>query len=180
MKITRYLLMKDALALTGILGFLFAAMPKGFASPAEDHINDAVTVSKTWVAQIDAGQYDESYAFGCDAMHDKVPQDTWVKILKALRTPWGPVMSRKQISHIYKPDGYEGSEGEYMLITYDTSFKGLDSATEMVVLKWDGGKWRGAGYNAGPKAVATDDSTAQAPADTTETHTEPHMRPVPQ
>ena len=97
--------------LAGIFCVLFAAMPKAVAS-AEDHIDNAVVTSKAWVAQIDAGQYDDSYAFGCGAMHDKVPQDRWAQVLKALRAPWGTVVSRKQVSHIYKPNGFsEGTEG---------------------------------------------------------------------
>jgi len=51
----------------------------------------------------------------------------------------------------------------------------------LVVLKWDGGKWRGAGYNAGPKATPDDGSTPQPPpSSTTETHTEEHVKPQPQ
>jgi hypothetical protein len=171
--------MKHALLPAAILCLLFAAMPKVFAS-AEDQVDSALTASKAWVAQIDAGQYDESYAFGCDAMHDKVPQDRWAQILKALRTPWGSVVSRTQVSHIYKPNGYEGSEGEFLVITYDTAFQKLGLATEIVVLKWDGGKWRGAGYNAGPKASPDDNSAPQPPSSTTETQTMDHVTPQPQ
>ena len=43
-----------------------------------------------------------------------------------------------------------------MVITYDTSFKNMDPVTEVVVLKWQDGKWRGAGYNAGPKQAVDD------------------------
>jgi hypothetical protein len=113
-------------------------------------------------------------------MHDKVPQDRWEKVLKALRIPWGPAVSRKQVSHVYKPNGYEGSEGEYLVITYDTSFQKLGSATEVVVLKWEDGKWRGAGYNAGPPSSPEDNSAPPMPISTTETHTESHVKPVPQ
>jgi hypothetical protein len=171
--------MKPALFLAAIFCFLFATMPKVLAS-AEDQIDNALVASKTWVAQIDAGRYDESYAFGCGAMHDKVPQDRWAQVLKALRTPWGPVLSRKQLSHIYKPNGYEGSEGEYMVITYDTSFKRLGAAKEVVVLKWEDGKWRGAGYNAGAQSSPDDGSAPPSPPSTTETHTESHVKPNPQ
>jgi hypothetical protein len=170
---------KHPLALIGIFCFLFAAAPRGFAS-AEDHIDDATVVSKNWVAQIDAGRYDESYDFGCDAMHDKVPQDRWVRVLRALRAPWGPVVNRKQLSHIYKPNGFEGTEGEFMVITYDTAFQKMEPATEVVVLKWDGGKWRGAGYNAGPKPPPDDGSAPEAPASTTEIHTDPSVKAGPQ
>jgi hypothetical protein len=169
--------MKTLPFLAGILCFLFAATPKVFAS-AEDHVDEALAASKAWVAQIDAGQYDESYAFGCGAMHDKVPQDRWEEVLKALRTPWGRVVSRTQISHVYKPDGYQGTNGEFLVITYDTSFQRLSPATETVVLKWEDGKWRGAGYNAGPKPASDDNSAPPPPPPSpTETHTEPHVTP---
>jgi hypothetical protein len=171
--------MKSALLLAVVLGLFFAAMPKALAS-AEDQIDGALVASKAWIAQIDAGQYDDSYAFGCGAMRDKVPQDRWVEVLKALRTPWGPVVSRNLVRHDYKPNGYEGSEGEFVVITYDTSFKKLDPATEVVVLKWEDGKWRGAGYNAGPKASPNDESAPQPPSSATETHTEDHVTPQPQ
>jgi hypothetical protein len=171
--------MKHALLIAGILCFLFTTMPKVLAS-AEDEIDSALATSKAWVAEIDAGQYDESYAAGSGAMHDKVPQDRWEQVLKALRVPWGQVVSRTQVSHIYKPDGYEGSEGEFMVITYDTSFAKLGEATEVVVLRWEDGKWRGAGYNAGAKPSPEDNSAPPPPDSTTEIHTEPHVTPQPQ
>jgi hypothetical protein len=158
--------------------FFYAGRLDAVAS-AEDQIDQAVAASKNWVAQIDAGKFEESYAFTCSAMRDKTPVDRWVAVLKALRKPWGPVVNRKQLSHIYKPNGVPGLNGECMVVTYDTAFKNLDPATEVVVLKWEDGKWRGAGYNAGPKQ--TDDTPATtAMPNPTETHTESHVKPVPQ
>ena len=170
--------MKPLLVLAGILCFLFAATPNVLAS-AEDQIDNALVVSKAWMAQIDAGQYNESYDAGCGEMHDKVPEDRWTNVLKALRGLYGPVLSRTQISHVYKPSGYQGSEGEFLIVTYDTSFAKLSPATEVVVLKWEDGKWRGAGYNAGPK-TSPDDATAPPPEVTTEIHTETNVKPPPQ
>jgi Protein of unknown function (DUF4019) len=170
--------MKPALFVAGMLCLFLASMPKVLAS-AEDQIDNALVVSKTWMALIDAGQYDDSYAFGCGAMHDKVPQDQWTLLLKTLKTLYGPVVNRKPLSHIYKPNGYEGDEGEFMVITYDTSFQKLSSAMEVVVLKWEGGKWRGAGYNAGPKPSPDDGSAPPPASSSTETHTDSHVTPEP-
>jgi hypothetical protein len=114
-----------------------------------------------------------------DQIDNALSQDKWVLVLKTIRNAWGKVVNRNQISHIYKPNGYDGLEGECMVITYDTTFAKLDSAMEVVVLKWEDGKWLGAGYNAGPKPVADDGSQAP-PAAPTETHTEPHATPQPQ
>ena len=152
-------------------------MPNALAS-AGDQIDNALVVSKAWIAQIDAGEYDESYEAGCGAMHDKVAQDRWAQVLKALRTLYGPVLSRTQVSHVYKPNGWEGSEGEFLIITYDTSFQHLNPATETVVLKWEDGKWRGAGYNVNPK-TSPDDATAPSPSSSTEIQTDSNVTPQP-
>jgi Protein of unknown function (DUF4019) len=174
MKTSRRFIFPFLLATTLVL--LVAAMPRSFGS-AEDHVAEALAASKDWIAQIDAGRYEDSYAFACDAMHDKVPEDRWIAVLKALRVPWGQVLNRTQISHVYKPDGVHDLPGECMVITYATSFKRLDPATEEIVLKWEGGKWRGAGYNAGPKPSSDDTSAAPSPDSNTETHTEAHVHP---
>jgi len=136
--------MKRLLLLAGV--FLLALAPASKArADAEQEVDSALNASLKWVGQIDSGAYDDCYMSGSNAFHEKVPQDQWDNILKALRTPLGAVTSRKQISHIFKPNGFEGTAGEFMVITYDTEFKKLPNATEVVVLRWEGGKWRGAG-----------------------------------
>jgi len=167
----------SSLLLTLLVGLSIAATPRLFASP-EEHADQGVALAKTWIAQIDAEHYDESYTFASDVLRDKVPQDRWVDVLKALRKQWGTVLDRQQTSHVFKPNGYEGTSGEFLVITYDTSFKKLSPATEVVVLKWEGGKWRGAGYNAGPKQ-SDDSAVAPSPSSSTEVHTESHVKPLP-
>ena len=176
MAILKFDLMKFILPLAGFFCVLFVAMPKAHAS-SEDHLDSALVASTQWLAQIDAGQYDESYDAGSEAMHSKVQENTWSAVLKSLRAPWGAVVNRKQTSHIYKPNGYEGSEGEFMVITYDTSFKKLTPATEIVVLRWEDGKWRGAGYNARATVTPQQASDVPPPSSTTETETEHHVKP---
>ena len=161
-----------------VLGLLLAAAPVAFAS-AEEHVNDGLGISQSWVGQIDKGQYDESYAAASGEMHEKVRQDRWNLILKSLRAPYGPVVSRQQLSHIYKPNGYEGAEGEFLIITYNTAFQKLDAAKEVVVLRWEDGTWRGAGYNMGPVGNPNAD-TGESPNSKTEVQTHEHMKAVPQ
>ncbi len=163
-----------------VLGLLILAAPAAFAT-AEDHVNDGLTISQAWVSEIDQEKYDESYAAASGEMHDKVPQDHWALILKTLRAPWGPVVNRHQLSHVYKPNGYEGAEGEFLVITYNSSFQKLDAAKEVVVLRWEDNKWRPAGYNGGPVGnpdATTGDTTP--PNSTTEVQTQQHVKPLPQ
>ncbi len=132
-------------------------------------INEALSSAKSWLAEIDAAQYEQSYAEGCTAFHNKVPHDQWVTVLKALRPPLGPLVSRKEASHTYKPDGYEGLDGECMVIIYNSVFTQIPSEIEVVVLKREDGKWRAAGYNAQPQVTAQDDQPPPEASTTTTT-----------
>jgi len=160
-----------------LLLLLAVAAPLRVHASASDQIDQAVNVSKAWVAQIDAGKYDDSYAITCEEVRKAYPQDRWVDVMKTFRTPWGSVISRHQLSHVYQPRGVKGLEGECMVITYNTDFKNLTNATEQVILKWENGKWRGAGYFAGP----TVDPNAPPPTPnyTTEVQTQEHVSAPP-
>ena len=163
-------------ALLFVVALAFITVPTHALASPEDQVSQALAVSENWVKQIDQGQYDESYAVACDAMKDKVPNDRWDLILQTMRGHWGAVVSRKEVSHVYKPDGLQGASGEFMIITYETNFAQLYPAFETIVLKWEDGQWRGAGYNAGAKP--TDDDSATEGADsTTEINTQEHVRP---
>jgi hypothetical protein len=178
MKSIRPITLNFTSLLAAVFCIVLATAPRALAS-AEDQIDNGLTASKAWVSQIDAGHYEDSYSSGSGALHDKVPEDRWSAVLRAIRNPWGPVVSRTQTSHVYKPDGYEGTEGEFLVITYDTSFQKLSSAKEIVVLKWEDGKWLGAGYNAGGKS-SPDEVAEPGPSSTTEIHTENHVQAQPQ
>ena len=130
----------------GLLTFLI-----GKASAEDDRSGIAVTAAQNWMKMIDAGKYNDSYLAGCDALHEMVPKDRWILVLRTLRESWGPVLSRQVVSQVVKPDGVNGLTGQCMVITFNTSFKLLDQGQEEVVLKLDGGRWFGAGYKAGAK-----------------------------
>ena len=142
---------------------------------AEDQIGQAVTSSQAWVTQIDSGKFEDSYSFTCEETRNKFPEDRWVEVLKTIRTPWGGVVDRHQLSHVFKPNGVPGLDGECVIITYNTNFKNLSNATETVVLKWEDGQWRGAGYFAGP--TADPNAAPPTPSYTTEVHDEQHVTP---
>lgn len=167
------------LLLTALLAacFAFLAQARGYAS-AEDQVNQAIALSKSWMAQIDSGDYEDSYGFTCEETRNKFPEDRWVEVLKTIRTPWGSMIDRHQLSHVYQPNGVKGLEGECMVITYNTKFKNLSDATETVVLKWEDGQWRGAGYYAG--ATPNPNAAPSTPSYTTDIQTQDHVTAPPQ
>jgi hypothetical protein len=146
-----------------IVGCLFlVAVPKCLAD--DDPISSVRPAAKAWLAMIDAGQYDTSYSAAGDGLHQSVAQTKWIAVLKALRPVWGEVVLRTEAKHLYQPNGITGLSGECMAISYDTSFKNLPVAQEVLILRLEDGKWRGVGYTAGPKP--TGDVTAPSPTDT--------------
>jgi hypothetical protein len=158
-------------------GWNFIALAPGLADPDPSSANEALATAKNWVAEIDAGKYEESYAEGCTALHNKVTHDQWITVLKAIRPALGDVVSRKEDSHSYKPDGYEGLDGECMVIKYDTSLTKMPSLIEVVVLKREDGKWRGAGYNAQPQTAPEGDiPPPQASTTTTSEESNPSSK----
>ncbi len=156
---------KHLLVLAGLTLALFAS---SHALKADPDDAAAQVAAKAWIAQIDSGQYLESYDAGCAEFRQKVTQDKWVLVLKAFRPSFGDVVSRRETSHEYKADGVNGLDGQCMVINYDTTFSHLHVGYETVILKLEDGKWRGAAYVAGPKTEGQDAANVQAPQVETE------------
>jgi hypothetical protein len=117
------------------------------------------------------------------AMHEKVPQDRWDLILRVERTPKGKVVSRAETGRSYKPNGFEGTDGEFMILTYATTFANSPNQIEQVVLRREDGVWKGAGYVLGPlgaeaAAEHAPDSSTTTTSTTTSTSTIPSSTPV--
>jgi len=157
-----------------LLALVALLTPARLHASASDHLDQAVEASKAWVAEIDAARYEDTYTFLCEETRNRYSEDHWVQVLQTFRTPWGRVIDRHQLSHIYKPNGVKGLEGECVIITYFTNFKNQTGVRETVALKWEDGQWRGAGYIAGvppdPNAAAPDDGP------TTDVQTHEHVK----
>ena len=140
-----------------------------------DTTAEALAAAKDWLQEIDAGHYVESYQQGCVAFHNKVSQDQWVTILRALRPALGTVISRKETGYSYHPDGVEGCPGECMVVTYKTSFSKVAEDLEVIVMKREDGQWRGAGYNAQPQSI----DVAPGAPQSVESQTDTQMQTTP-
>jgi hypothetical protein len=145
------------------------ALPLAARADDDNQFGDALSVARTWLGEIDAGNYDQSYTDGGSALHEKVPQDTWVKILKTERPTLGKVVSRQEISHTLRPNGLEGAEGTFLVVSYRTAFVTKPDELEYVVLKHEFGGWRCVGYDFGPEQVQNNPGEGPSTTATTET-----------
>jgi hypothetical protein len=113
---------------------------------------EIAAAARSWLAEIDAGKYEQSYDQGCTALHNKTSKVEWVTVLTAIRPEiFGKLLHRSESSFSYKPDGFEGMDGECAVLIYNASFSKIGDVMEVVVLKREDGQWRGAGYNAQPQ-----------------------------
>jgi len=126
------------------------------ADPADDsRAKEAVAAAQHWLTEIDANKVEESYGDGCAAFQNKVSKQQWITVMNALRPSIGNLTSRSEQSADYKPDGFEGLEGECVVIKYNSVFSVIGAAIEVVVMKREDGHWRGAGYNVQPQSSGT-------------------------
>ncbi len=107
----------------------------------------AVNVANAWLAFVDNGQYSKSWDAAAAYFKAAVRRDQWHPSLTAARNPFGRVLSRKVKSRQYATTLPGASDGEYVVIQYQTSFERKKSAIETVTPMRDkDGKWRVAGY----------------------------------
>lgn len=107
----------------------------------------AVIISTAWLALVDTGKYGESWDQAAQPIKDIMTKEQWQSSLKAVRAPFGEVMSRKLWSMEYTTSLPGAPDGEYVVIQYRTSFQHKKSAIETVTPMLDkDGRWRVSGY----------------------------------
>ena len=155
---------RTRLLLPLLIGLL--ALPR-MGRADDEAVNNALATARDWLGEIDAGKYDQSYADAGSALHDKVPQETWVKILTTERPLLGKVVNRQEVSHVLHTDGLEGVSGTFLVVSYHTDFAAKPDEVEYVVVKHDFGGWRCVGYDFGPAHPAPPTDSDNQPTTTT-------------
>jgi len=133
--------MKNAIAII----ILLTAFSPCYAS--EDEIPQAVEAAQTWLALIDTAAFGDSWEAAAEYFKNAVPKKTWEQQLKAVRGPLGELVSRELKQTQYTTSLPGAPDNEYVVITFETSFKNKKEAVETVTpLKENDGIWRVSGY----------------------------------
>ncbi len=107
----------------------------------------AVAAAEKWVALVDGGKYAESWKEAAEYFKNAVKQGQWEQMARAVRHPLGKLVSRKVKTSAYKTALPGAPDGEYVVITFKTSFENKKTAIETVTPMLDkDGKWRVSGY----------------------------------
>ena len=107
----------------------------------------AVAATDAWLKLVDAGKYDESWKQSSKLFQKAIDQATLSQQLGTVRGSLGKVISRSVKSTQYSTSLPGWSEGEYVVIQYDTSFEKQAAAVERLTpMKEADGGWRVSGY----------------------------------
>jgi hypothetical protein len=129
---------------------LFLCLPlwAGFAvAQGSEKEEGALAAAQEWLSIVDSGDYWLSWSEAAEYFRNAVTDEQWVQSLKAVRKPFGKLISRDVKSTIYKTSLAGAPDGEYVVIQFKTAFENKSSAIETVTPMVDkDGSWRVSGY----------------------------------
>lgn len=135
--------MKRSSLLFGLAAFLSVAAVHA-SDPATA---DATASSSTWLGIVDAGQYAKSWDESAALFKKYVTKAAWERSVGAVRDQTGAMKTREldSVKPEHKLPGVP--DGDYLVLTYRSSFANYPSVTETVASTRDpDGHWRVAGY----------------------------------
>lgn len=127
------------------LALLLAVLPAPQSSVAPEDLAEKSALA--WLAQVDAGRYEESWKEAASLFRGAVSQEDWKKMMTGTRQPLGKTLSRKVKSRTYKESLPGAPDGKYVVLEFDTSFENKKTSVETVtpMLELDGA-FRVSGY----------------------------------
>ncbi len=137
---------KTILSVLLVLTFLSFASFLRFA-PAQPDISIEDVAGFGWLEVVDHGRYAESWEMASSYFKSMVTRENWVSQVSAVRGALGEKKCRV-LAREEKMNSLPGApDGEYTILTFNTSLKNKVSAVETVTLVKDtDGLWRVAGY----------------------------------
>jgi hypothetical protein len=122
-----------------VAGPLFAQDPRASA---------AVAASNAWLALVDKGDLEASYAAAGQRFRGAVKVPEWKASLAKARDPRGPLVQRSVLSSRFetKPGSEAQGIGDIAILVYRTSFAKQTDTRETVTLEREPDAWRVVGY----------------------------------
>lgn len=138
---------------SNVVGFLCTmVLVAGFASgcgrKADVGAEKAATsAAQTWLAEIDNGDYAQSWQKASAFFQNAVTEEKWKAALETVRKPLGNLASRK-LQKTQSATSLPGApDGQYVVMQFSASFANKPSAIETVTFMQEkDGQWRAAGY----------------------------------
>lgn len=140
-----------------------AAQDSTAVAPAEDHAEDeaaATEAADSWLALVDLGDYDASYASASDLLQGAITREQWVQTMENMASQLAALdpsgadadlgAQRSFIGAQYATELPQAPAGEYVVVQY-RRVVGTQPLTEVVILSRSEDAWSVAGYFARPE-----------------------------
>ncbi len=130
------------------LGLLSAQQKPDQAKPEQGKAEQAAqAAAESWLALVDAGNYDQSWEEAASIFKEQVTKEQWKSAVGMVQNQVGKLQSRKLKSASYAKNPPSAPPGEYVNIQYASKFQNLPAALESITPMLDkDGKWRVSGY----------------------------------
>jgi DNA-binding CsgD family transcriptional regulator len=129
-----------ALALSAAPQHRPATAAHGAAAPVAE--SPATQAARAFLALVDAGNWQDSYAAWAEHFHALNSFEAWRSASVGGRVPLGRVVSRRLVSNEDIPEPPNG----HQLLRFRTNFANKPNATETLTLVQEGGVWKIVGY----------------------------------
>jgi opacity protein-like surface antigen len=129
----------------GTLAALLAAFAI-HAAASELETDPAVLAAQSWLASIDAGQYQQGWEDAADSLRVGATREQWEKKLRRARDDRGPVLSR-QVKHAKFTKSSYSDPGTFVEIQFETRFEKHPASRESVsAIRSMDGSWKVSSY----------------------------------
>ena len=133
------LVMSLALALLALVAHPQLASPDTAPPRAAEASDGAVeAAARRWLALVDAGRWDDSWAATATSFRSLNTSATWAAASEKVRTPLGAMRSRTFLDHRSLPAPPHG----YEVVRFRTDFANRQGVVETVSLDREAGEWR--------------------------------------
>lgn len=116
--------------------------------PTDEKAKQAATAAaQKWLAEIDNGQYAQSWQDASVLFQNAVPEQKWESSMDTFRKPLGDLETRNLESAQYTAQLPGAPDGQYVVMKFSASFTNKKGAIETVTFMLEkDGQWKSSGY----------------------------------
>ncbi|MGO0305997.1 DUF4019 domain-containing protein [Endozoicomonas acroporae] len=110
------------------------------------YADSSLETSTEWLKLLDARAYRDGWNAAAPLLQSQVTEYEWATSVQAVRNPLGTLTARHLIKSTDHHELAAAPDGQYRILTFNSSFENKATATETVVLSKVNGQWLPAGY----------------------------------
>ena len=127
---------------------LWIVVPAVNKTPSQIVTQQSVVAASEFLYLVDTEEYTKSWEVTSDTLKNMLSQDVWNDKIAQLRSFLGPIVERIQQDISYTDSASDVPEGEYVIMTFISSFEFRERVVEKLTLMLgDNDRWQVVGYH---------------------------------